>query len=530
MATSAAILDPEATAPAPQPAFAPRTLVTGASALILATGLERGFGFLANLLSARLGGTATYGAYSLALTTANNIAAYAGAGIGSTATRFSGSYPDGTPGARSLARALALVSAASALIATAVLLAGAGPLARVLLGQPGLRGLLQWASLSAGVMILVECCRGFLVGRRRLGSLLLFSAAIGTGMVAALPLLARKGATAMIAAQAGVGVAALAAVFLFGRRRKTKAVVPAEGVAPSSAASSTPATGLIGKVWRFGFVQLLGIVGLNAAGWWVASLVTRADQTLFQMGLFAVASQIRNLVALVPGLLTQSSYAMLADEEAGPGRVLLFCTAVAAVMALLAGGGLIVVLPWLLPLAWGKGYAAGTLAGALAIATAIVHMSASGASARLTILSLRWTGVINAIWSVLVAGGAVILLTHPADGSAAALAMALYLGAHTLSALLVFAALGRFRALPRGFLSLSAAPILAAVLLGLLAYIQSTHVSNSRASAAIAGIECLTVVFATGWLLAAGRRQGFRAGDVFVPVLRLGRRPRGASA
>ncbi len=523
MALTTAVLEPEAPPTDATRTFVPRTLVTGASALIVATGFERGFGFLANLLSARLGGTSTYGAYSLALTTANNIAAYAGAGIGSTATRFSGSYPDGTPGARSLARALALVSLASALIATAVLFAGAGPLARVLLGQPALRGLLQWASLSAGVMILVECCRGFLVGQRRLMLLLIFSAAIGIGMVIVLPGFARRGATAMIAAQACVGTLALAAVFFVARKQR-------DNVAVDAAAATPPIAGLVGRVWRFGFVQLLGIVGLNAAGWWVASLVTRADQSLFQMGLFAVANQIRNLVALIPGLLTQSSYAMLADEEAGPGRVLLFCTAVAAVMALLVGGGLIVVLPWLLPLAWGKTYAAGTLAGALAIATAIVHMSAAGASARLTILSLRWTGVINAIWSVLVVAGSIVLLTHPADGRAAAIAMALYLVAHTLSAVMVFAALGRFRALPSGFVTMSAVPLGAALALGLLAFLQTTRILGSGASAGIAGLEFLVVLAAVLWLLAAARRHGFSAGDVFGPALAMARRIRGVTA
>ena len=131
--------------------------MTGASALIAATGIERGFGFLANLLAARFGGAATFGAYSLAMTTANNIAAYAGAGIGSTATRFSGEYPRGTPGYRALARALALVSGLSALIATVALFFGARPLATLLLRQSSLVPLLEWASISAGVMILFEC-------------------------------------------------------------------------------------------------------------------------------------------------------------------------------------------------------------------------------------------------------------------------------------------------------------------------------------------------------------------------------------
>ena len=71
-------------------------LFTGTSSVGVAIIVERGLGFVANLVAARHGGTQVFGAYSLALTTANNIASYAGAGIGTTANRFSGQYPAGT--------------------------------------------------------------------------------------------------------------------------------------------------------------------------------------------------------------------------------------------------------------------------------------------------------------------------------------------------------------------------------------------------------------------------------------------------
>ncbi|MDQ1468847.1 MAG: hypothetical protein QOJ99_327, partial [Bryobacterales bacterium] len=51
-----------------------RRILTASSALGTATALERGMGFLANFFGARIGGAATFGAYSLALTTANSIA------------------------------------------------------------------------------------------------------------------------------------------------------------------------------------------------------------------------------------------------------------------------------------------------------------------------------------------------------------------------------------------------------------------------------------------------------------------------
>ena len=74
----------------PVPTHVAKHLVSGTSALGLGVLIERGTGFLANILAARLGGAHVFGTYSLAITTANNISTYAAAGIGSTAARFSG--------------------------------------------------------------------------------------------------------------------------------------------------------------------------------------------------------------------------------------------------------------------------------------------------------------------------------------------------------------------------------------------------------------------------------------------------------
>jgi len=124
---------------------AARRILAASSALGVATAIERGLGFFANFLAARVGGAGVFGAYSLALTTANNIASYAGGGIGSTATRFAGEHPKGTEANGTLVRSLAVISTGSALLATLALTAAAGPLARVLLHNPNLTPLLRWA-------------------------------------------------------------------------------------------------------------------------------------------------------------------------------------------------------------------------------------------------------------------------------------------------------------------------------------------------------------------------------------------------
>src|SRR5579872_6439890 len=121
----------------PSPPGLARLLLGGSSALGLATVMERGLGFLANLAAVRLGGASIFGAYSVAMTTANNVASYAGAGIGVTANRFSGEYPYGSPGYRGLLRALAYISLGSASLAVVILWLAAEPLATYLLRNPG---------------------------------------------------------------------------------------------------------------------------------------------------------------------------------------------------------------------------------------------------------------------------------------------------------------------------------------------------------------------------------------------------------
>ncbi len=168
------------------PAHVKEHIVGGTSALGLGVFIERGTGFLANILAARFGGASTFGAYSLAISTANNISTYAAGGIGATAARFSGKYPQGTSGYSTLARSLAIVSLVSAALGAAGLWLGAGPIAH-LLGKTSLTTLLRWAAVSAAGIILLECARGFFVGQRHLRALLLLSAISGFGLLSLLP-------------------------------------------------------------------------------------------------------------------------------------------------------------------------------------------------------------------------------------------------------------------------------------------------------------------------------------------------------
>lgn len=492
-----------------QPSIGTR-LVGGASALGAASILERGCNFAANLLAARFAGPQVFGAYSLALTTANNVATYAGAGIGTTANRFAGMHRPGSPSYRKLVRSLTLVSVASAVLAILLLVAGAGPLARILLRSPALTPLLQVAAVSAGMMILLECLRGFLIGERLYRQLAVLALCGGICLIIALPTAARIGAIPMIACQAAVSAIAIVVCLAIGRRTPETSADP---VMNEPAIPPSPAA-----IWRFGVVQFAGVLGLNAAGWWVAALVARADITLTQAGLFAVANQLRNLTSLGPNLFTQSSYSLLADEGEGAverrGAVLVHCTYFAALLSLAIGGTLAALAGWGLPLVFGSSFRGASVAGSLAMATAVVHMTGSASAARLTIASLPRTGLINAVWAILTIVAATIVV--PRWGAAAA--MGVYFGVHFISACLVFVALRDVDVIPVGLSGVLFSTLAVAVALASLAVARAQFpgsdalISALMLALTIGGTAALAVHgSAKGWLPRSIGLRNFRS-------------------
>ena len=494
---------------APMPKHVAKDLVHGTSALGLGLVIERGFGFLANLLAARLGGASTFGAYSLALTTANNISSYAAGGIGSTAVRFSGKYSRGSAGYSTLSRVLAIIALVSASLAALVLWAGASPIA-ALLGKPSLTGLLRWAALSGAGIILLECCRGFLVGQRRLPAILLLSLTVGLGMIALLPLASRRGPIEMIGSQGAVTLGAVALCALLFRPLGL-AALPSHGGGESLGA-------MLREVWSFGLVQLAGLVGMNAAGWWLTTLVARSDKSLVQMGFLAISHQLRNIVGLFPGLLTESSLAVMAQGEGKaektPDQVMAVCTLAATFISLLVAGLGIAIVPWGLRLLYGSTYASAAAATVIALATAVIHMGSSPASARLSIVSIRMTGIINTVWAVFVAASASLFFF--VDGSAWKGAF-IYLAAHLISGALVFFYLGRRHCLPHGMTGIYVLGAASSMTLAALAFLRSARPE-------LTGWLTLLMILLCGLTLVAlaisGRRHGWvPSWQFFVRVL-----------
>ncbi len=439
-------------------------ILSGTSTLGVAVLVERGATFAANILAARFAGASVFGAYSVGISTANNISTYAAGGIGATATRFSGKYPYGGGSYGTFARVLSFVSMASALVAASVLFLGAGPIAHVL-HKESLSGLLRWASLSAAGMLLLECLRGFFVGQRRLLALALLSLLVGVGMVSVLPTIAAgKSAEHMVAAHGSITLAAVLICLVLAKPL---------GLLATRQSSAVGFAAMLREVWGFGFIQLSGLLSANLAGWWITALVARGDTTLVQMGFFAIASQLRNLTGIVPALLTEGSYAVMAtpdEENTGlPQRVMALCTFAATLVALVLASIGIIIVPWALHLMYGPRYGAAGVAAAIGMSVAVLQMGNAPPSARVSVVSIRSVAVINTIWALITAAGGTLLMMR---WNGAAGAMAVFFLAHVVSALLTFAVLAKKDRLPTGLLLLFGVTTASVVCLSLLAVVR----------------------------------------------------------
>jgi hypothetical protein len=264
---------------------------------------------------------------------------------------------------------------------------------------------------------------------------------------------------------------------------------------------------MLRAVWSFGLMQLAGLIGMNVAGWWLTSLVARADTTMVQVGFFTIAHQLRNVVALGPSLLTESSLAVMAHGEDSvektPDQVTAVCTFATTFVSLLVAGAGMIVVPWALTLLYGKAYAAASTATAFALATAVVHMGSGPATARLSILSIRVSGLINTAWAILVALAATAFLFHGGNAWRGAM---IYLAAQLVSAGLVFLSLSKWKCAPAGMNSVFALGTAAGIALAALAFVRDAHPGFTLSITA----AMLAIFIASLWaLFVIGRRHSW---------------------
>ncbi len=166
----------------------------------------------------------------------------------------------------------------------------------------------------------------------------------------------------------------------------------------------------------------------------------------------------------------------------------LCCFASFSLSVLLGALGMIVI-PWGIQLLYGRTYAGAAAAAAVGLATAVAHMGAAPAAARLTIVSIRATAVINTIWAVFVGIASTMFMLH---GGRAWHALAIYFFAHVLSSVLVLMTLKRKDHLPAGMMGLLMFSSVSMMVLSGLSLWRETHGATAMVTA-VMGIVTLGV-------------------------------------
>ena len=441
-------------------------LVRGISNLAVATAVERILGFTANSLAARAAGPQMYGAYSVVLTTANLFSTYAGAGIGSTANRFGGQYPPGSPGHDKLVRHLMVSSILSVALAVTLMLLSARLIALAVLKAPHLEVVLRWAAIATGLSILIECFRGLFIGERRFRPLLISCSLTAALLALLLPIAARMGTEAMVKAQiaaslAGVGAAAIFVCTLVRPFRRN--------------AVSSDGGPRLKKILLFGLAQLGGTAGLSITSWWMSVLLARSDPSFQQVGFYSVSNQARVLLAIGPAMLGQIIYSSLTNEGGqpfgGPQRITRISTYLNSIFVVALLACLVPIVTRLISFVYGRGYHGCEMAVTLSMATAAVQTCGLPAALRLSVVSIGAFTVVNIAWTGLVFLCACLLVpTYGAAGAAAA-----WLIGYTCCQLLVVTCLRWKGESGRELMRLSCLVFLTAIAVSVFGFVQQVH-------------------------------------------------------
>jgi O-antigen/teichoic acid export membrane protein len=219
--------------------------------------------------------------------------------------------------------------------------------------------------------------------------------------------------------------------------------------------------------------------------------------------------QLRNMCGMPAWLISQSAYAQLTETGAqgygGPGRVTALSTIVATLISLLIIGPIAALMPWIVPRLYGRDFAGAEFAATLAVATGLIHMSAAPAAARLTVVSLPLTGIINGAWSVLLIG----LGTWVVPGGGAAEAAFCFLCAHLFAAFAVLIALLKLRSASRELAFVTVPAVLGSVMIAGLGWFRAYGAHKAAFSAAmlVATAGLLWITFQRGRQTSAAIRE-----------------------
>lgn len=398
--------------PAARPASQVRQILSGTAWSAGGTLAGRLFGFIGTIIGARLLGVAGFGAFSFVQSTVSVVNAYAGMGVGTTATRFVAAQGDDQSAARSVSLKLIGFGVIAAALAAIAVGAAAPWIAGNLLNRPELSGAVRAASLLVLAGVAWESIQGSLSGYREFARIALCTAAAGiAGLIAIVLLTPALKLPGFILAQAIASLVAIAVGLELLRRRWRAA----------RAGGHTEGERL-GVMLRFGAVFLASNAILAPVMWLVAWRLSQLPNGLEGLGYWGAAHQLKNIVALLPGLVSQVALPLLAFHSSGGGRTEFRDTLRSSVLisgvAVLPLGILLMLLSAPLLSLFGADFRGGAGLAQAVIAGSVCHLFAMPVVHALTIGNVNLTAAVNLIWAGVIL--AVVWLLLPTYGALAA--------------------------------------------------------------------------------------------------------------
>lgn len=360
------------------------------------------------ILVARILGREAFGAFGLVQATLGVVGIFAGIGFGGTATRFVAQYATSDP-ARA-GRIIGLVfgsSVATIVIASILLIAFSGVIARQVLHEPGLQSALGWGAILMAASAIRGIQNGVWAALERFDVIAKLNLAEGAfsvvGMVGLAALLGVEGAVLGLAL--GGGLVAVISRVLVLRELRSRAI-------PVRYRGSFAERRILVS---YTLPNLLANVVATPVLWLAMTFVAADSEGLAGLGLYNAAYQWHGPLVFIPIVLMSVSIpSMVQAWEAGR-------TAQFRAIALWLGGLVVAVTlpfaligaalsPWIMSL-YGPDFSGGGLILILLLAAAPLHAIAKIASTALLGMHRAWPLLmVNVAWGVTLVGLTLLLL------------------------------------------------------------------------------------------------------------------------
>ncbi len=378
---------------AARPGLQVRQILSGTAWSAGGSLVGRLFGFVGTLIGARLMGVAGYGAFSFVQSTVSVVKAYAGMGVGTTATRYVASQGKNESAARSVSTKLIGFGFVAAAVAAVAVGSGASWIATTLLNRPELISAVRAAAFLVLAGVAWESVQGALSGYREFARIALCTAIAGiVGLTAIVLLTPVYHLPGFILAQAIASLAAIGiGLSVLARRWRTqKAGTGDEGER-------------IGVMLRFGAVFLASNAILAPVMWLVAWRLSALPNGLEGLGFWGAAHQLKNIVGLLPGLVSQVALPLLAfhsgKQQGFEFRSTLRSSVLISGISVLPLGILLMLFAVPLLSLFGADFRGGAGLACAVIAGSICHLFAMPIVHALTIGNVNLIAIVNMIWA-----------------------------------------------------------------------------------------------------------------------------------